>query len=155
MAFISITRLRVRSLRFLPAFGVHTSRSIRQVKRAPGFRGGSLLADRQWAFWTMTAWDNRDSMRDYMTAGSHRAAMPRLLDWCDEASVVHWDMPDDSAGLEQSSQGDGLPSWTEADRRMRQDGRASKVRHPSPDHAGLTFRAPRLTGGGPIRPARD
>lgn len=55
MPFVSIMRLRVRSVRFLPGFALHTLRSIRQVRHAPGFRGGSLLADRAWTFWTMTA----------------------------------------------------------------------------------------------------
>ena len=143
MRFISITRLRVRSLRFLPSFALQTFRSLGQVKMAAGFQGGSLLADRDWTFWTMTAWDSQRSMRAYMTTGSHRTAMPYLLDWCDEASVVHWEQPDE-----------GLPSWTEADRRMRQDGRASKVRNPSPQHATLTYRDPRVTTAGPIRAAR-
>jgi hypothetical protein len=91
MPFISITRLRVRSIRFLPFFMLYTFRSLRQVKSAAGFQNGGLLADRSWTFWTMTAWDNQESMRRFMTAGSHKEAMPRLLDWCDEASVVHWD----------------------------------------------------------------
>ena len=30
------------------------------MKAGPGFRGGALLADRSWAFWTMTAWDGHD-----------------------------------------------------------------------------------------------
>jgi hypothetical protein len=142
MPFVSITRLRVRSLRFLPSFALHTWRSLRQVKGAPGFRGGSLLADRRWTFWTMTAWDSQDNMRRYMTGGDHRVAMPYLLDWCDEASVVHWDQPHDA-----------LPSWDDADRQMRQNGRASKVRNPSSDHAGLSFRSPRVTAAGRILPA--
>ncbi len=142
MPFISVTRLRLRSVRFLPAFALHTSRSLRQVRAAPGFRGGSLLADRGWTFWTMTAWDRREDMRGYMMAGPHRVAMPYLMDWCDEAAVTHWDQPDDP-----------LPSWPEADRRLRESGRASKVRRPGPDHAGLTFRKPRLTLAGPINPS--
>lgn len=142
MPFVSVTRLRLRSVRFLPRFVVHTLRSIRQVKHAQGFLGGSLLPDRSWTFWTMTAWDSRDSMRAIMVSGSHRTAMPFLLDWCDEASVTHWDQDTDA-----------LPPWTEADRRMRESGRPSKVRNPSPEHAALAFRAPRTIGGGPIRPA--
>jgi len=90
----------------------------------------------------MTAWDNQESMRRYMTAGSHKEAMSRLPDWCDEASVVHWDQTQAV-----------LPSWTEADQRMRANGRVSKVRNPSPQHATLSYRAPRVTRGGPIRPA--
>jgi uncharacterized protein DUF3291 len=141
MPFMSITRLRIRSIRFLPAFALHTLHSRNQVRHAPGFQGGSLLVDRALTFWTMTAWDGEDSMRRYMTAGAHRIVMPRLLDWCDEASVVHWTQPETA-----------LPSWAEADRRMRESGRPSKVRHPSPQHATLTYRTPRLTGAGPIRP---
>ena len=141
--FISVTRLRIRSVRFLPPFVVRTLRSLKQVKQAVGFQNGALLADRSWTFWTMTAWDTHESMRRYMTSGHHREVMPRLLDWCDEASVVHWEQPDAS-----------IPSWTEADKRMREMGRISKVRNPSPQHATLTYRAPRVTTGGTIRPAK-
>lgn len=142
MAFVSVTRLRIRSVRFLPAFALHTFRSLKQVKNASGFQGGALLADRSWTFWTMTTWDNGESMRRYMIAGAHKIAMPRLLEWCDEASVVHWNQPETD-----------LPSWNAADQRMREDGRASKVHNPSPRHAGLNYRAPRTTTGGTIRPA--
>ncbi len=82
-------------------------------------------------------------MRRYMTAGAHKTAMAKLMNWCDEASVVHWEQSDSA-----------LPAWLEADRRMRAEGRASKVRHPSPQHATLTFAAPRLTRSGPIRPSQ-
>lgn len=141
MPFISVTRLRIRSARFLPLFGWHTMRSLRQVRRAAGFCDGSVLADRAFTFWTMTAWNDQADMRRYMTSGPHRAAMPRLIQWCDEASVAHWTQDEDA-----------LPSWAEADRRMRGEGRASKVRHPSPRHAALAYRAPRLSGAGPIKP---
>lgn len=142
MPFVSITRLRIRSARFLPFFVLYTLRSLQQVKKAQGFKGGSVLPDRSWTFWTMTTWDNREDMRRFMTAGPHREAMPHLLDWCDEASVVHWERPEDT-----------LPTWTEADKRMRESGRASKVRFPSFSHATLNYRPPRVTTAGPIRPA--
>ena len=82
-------------------------------------------------------------MRAYMTSGDHRAVMPHLLDGCDEASVVHWEQPDDI-----------LPKWPEADRRMRAEGRPSKVRNPSAVHAALSFDAPRTTAAAPIHLAR-
>jgi hypothetical protein len=141
MPFISVTRLRLRSLRFLPGFAVYTSRSLQQVKRATGFHGGAVLADRSWTFWTMTAWESEEDMRRYMISGSHKAAMPRLMHWCDEASVVHWSQPETA-----------LPSWNAADERMRREGRPSKVRHPSHSHENLTYRSPRTTLGGPIEP---
>ena len=141
MPFVSVTRLRLRSIRFLPAFVRHNRRTLAQVKAAPGFRGGSLLADRALAFWTLTAWDSPEAMRAYMTTGPHRTAMPHLLDWCDEASVAHWDQD-----------GDALPDWPEADRRMRGEGRPSRLRHPGPDHAGLGFGPARTAFTAPLRP---
>lgn len=141
MAFVSITRLRIRSLRFLPGFALYTQQALAQVRKAEGFLGGSLLRDRKLTFWTMTAWTDRESMRRYMTSGAHLRAMPKLLDWCDEASVVSWTRAKATA-----------PGWGEADRRMRVEGRPSKVRHPSPDHQALAYRAPRLSQAIPIRP---
>ena len=141
MQFISLTRLRIRSVRFLPGFAVLALRSGRQVRAAAGFLGGSLLADRQWTFWTMTAWEDQQAMRAYMTTGDHRSAMPSLLESCDEASVAHWDQPQPD-----------LPTWLDADERMRREGRPSKVRFPSSDHAGMTFPRPRVAAASPLRP---
>ena len=143
MPFLSLTRLRLRSVRFLPVFALYTIRCNRQVKRSGGFLGGSLLPDRKLTFWTLTMWDREEAMRAYMVSGAHKEAMPHLMNWCDEASVTHWDQTEDN-----------LPSWEEADRRMRASGRVSKVRFPSADHAGLTYREPRLTGSAPIRPVQ-
>ena len=140
MVFVSLTRLRVRSVRFLPLFAWHAVRSNRQVQRAPGFLQGALLPDRQWTFWTLTAWESQEAMRSFMTTGDHKAAMPHLMEWCDEASVAHWEQQDAT-----------LPTWEEADRLMRETGRASKVRHPSPHHADLSYREPRTTRAAPIR----
>jgi hypothetical protein len=134
MTFVSLTRLRIRSFRFVPLFALHTWRSLRQLKRASGFQTGAILSDRSWTFWTITVWDAEESMRKFMLSGAHKIAMAHLMDWCDEASVAHWSQPDTQ-----------LPSWTEADRRIRESGRASKVRHPSPQHASLSYKAPRTT----------
>ena len=126
----------------MPRFVLLTLQSLKQAKDASGFRAGSLLADRKLTSWAMTAWDDHAAMRKYMTAGSHKVAMPLLLQWCDEASVVHWDREDGS-----------LPSWQVAAERMR-GGRASKDRNPSPDHADLNYRDPRFGGAFPIRAKR-
>lgn len=142
LTFISLTRLRVRSIRFLPFFAIYTYRALRQVRKAPGYQTGALLQDQDWTFWTITAWDSQESMRLYMTTGPHKKAMPHLMHWCDEASVSHW-----------QQEGRTLPTWEEADRRMREIGRPSKVRKPSSRHAGLTYREPRTSGSAPIRPA--
>ncbi len=134
MPVVSVTRLRIRSWRFMPRFVIHTLGTTRQVRGSDGFLGGALLPDRRRAFWTMTLWDDDAAMKRYMTSGAHLRAMPLLLDWCDEASVVRWTQ--DTAVP---------PDWHEADRRMRADGRASKLRHPAPTHAAINYAAPRLS----------
>ena len=142
MIFVSLTRLRIRSIRFLPGFALQTTRAQRQIRHAPGFLDGALLADRDWTFWTLTAWNSQDDTRAYLISGDHKKAMPHLQHWCDEASVTHWTQPTLP-----------LPTWPDADQRMRTQGRPSKVLHPSPHHADLTFRTPRTTTGGRIAPA--
>jgi hypothetical protein len=142
MPFVSVTRLRIRALRFLPGFLIQTVRTRSQVAAAPGFLTGALLPDRRWTFWTLTLWDSAESMRAYITTGAHRTAMPQLMHWCDEASVAHWNQADAI-----------LPGWTEAEARMRREGRPSKVRHPSADHPGMTFARARTSRATPITPA--
>ncbi|CAN5341225.1 hypothetical protein BH11PSE5_BH11PSE5_11280 [soil metagenome] len=111
MAFVSVTRLRVRSLRFMPGFFLHAAGSTSQIRRADGFIVGSLLRDRRLTFWTMTVWHGQADMRRYITNGAHFKAMPKLMDWCDEASVVHWEQPEEA-----------LAGWEDADQRMRVGG---------------------------------
>lgn len=143
MTFISVTRLRIRSARFLPAFLFDTWQSARQVRRADGYRGGRMLADRRHTYWTMTAWNDAVAMRAYMTSGPHRRVMPKLMGWCDQASIAHWTQDDET-----------LPDWHEADRRMRDEGRVSKVYHPAAGHDPMTFDAPRVSRGTSLTPER-
>lgn len=89
MTFISVTRLRVRSLFYVPQFVWRTLQSLRQTERAPGFMGGKVLREARNTFWTITAWEDAAAMNAFRTSGAHRTAMPKLLNWCDEASVVH------------------------------------------------------------------
>ena len=99
----SVTRLRVGSVRFLPAFVWKTFLTQRQVVRAPGFSGGRLLIDAGRTFWTLTAWENERAMKAFRGSGPHAKVMPRLVQWCDEAAYAHW-----------VANGDSVPSWPEA-----------------------------------------
>jgi hypothetical protein len=134
MAFISITRLRVRSWAYMPLFVWQTLQSVRQTERSAGFLGGKILRDTRNAFWTLTAWEEEAAMNAFRTSGAHRIAMPKLLDWCDEASVVHWNQETEE-----------LPTWMEAHRRMVEEGRISKVNHPSSDQLAKQIPAPRVS----------
>jgi hypothetical protein len=120
MPLISVTRLRVRSFLYLPEFLWDTFQSLRQVQRSSGFLGGRLLVNSGFVFWTMSAWQDEAAMNAYRTSGAHRKAMPKLLNWCDEAAVVHW--------VQESAE---IPEWQQAELHMSEKGRLSKVNHPS------------------------
>jgi hypothetical protein len=122
MPLVAVTRLRVRSYRFLLPFGWHAWRSFRQAKHATGGLGVKLRKANGLAFWTLTAWEDEAAMHAYRIAHPHRAAMPKLLEWCDEAAVAHWN--------QESAE---LPSWETAERHLAESGRLSKVNHPSVD----------------------
>jgi heme-degrading monooxygenase HmoA len=130
--FVSITRLRVRKLRYLVPFLFQSLRSSSQARRSDGNLSTDLLKDASNTFWTRSVWRDEAAMRAFMMSGAHRKVMPRLLEWCDEASVCHW-----------TQEGSELPSWAEAHRRMVADGRRSKVNHPSPAHTAFEIPAPR------------
>lgn len=130
---ISVTRLRVRSPRYLPLFIIYSILSSRQARRASGNNGVDLLRDADYTFWTKTAWSDEKAMHSFMLGGMHRRAMPKLLDWCNEAATVHW--------IQESPQ---LPDWHEAYRRIASEGRRSKVRHPSPAHLAYEIPKPKI-----------
>ena len=98
----------------------------------PGFLGGRLLRNARNVFWTITAWEDAAAMNRYRTAGAHRRVMPKLLIWCDEAAVVHWN--------QESSE---LPSWQEAHQHRLDEGKPSKVNYPSPAHVANDILAPK------------
>jgi hypothetical protein len=124
MPFLSATRLHLRSKLYYLPFLLYTWRSGRQARKSPGFRGGALGGDADGGMWTVTAWDLEASMREFRSSGAHRAAMPKLLNWCDEASFTHWTV--ETADL---------PTMDEAYQRLRSGGKISKVNHPSAAHA--------------------
>ncbi len=131
MPIVTVTRMRVRSVRFIPLFLIHAQRAIAQIRKADGHLAGAVKPDGACAYWTMSLWRDEHAMLGYVTSGAHRSAMKHLGDWCAEASMVRW-VQDHAT----------LPDWPEAARRLTEQGRASKLKHPGPDHAGHTFPAP-------------
>src|SRR4051812_37637056 len=99
MPVVSITRLRVRAWRYLPQFALQTFRIAFQAAKADGVLKVSLLRDGN-TYWTNTSWTSDATMKAFMHAAPHGPTMRKLLDWCDEAALVHW-----------TQDGPELPSW--------------------------------------------
>ena len=136
MAFISVTRLGLRSVRYWIPFSWYTFRSLRQLRQAAGFLQGSLIRDAHQVYWTITVWQDEASMRQYRNTGAHRQVMPKLMHWCDQASVVHW-----------TQQSVDLPSIYQAHQRMEAEGRLSKLKYPNKDHLAKHFSVPQPKKG--------
>ena len=116
----AVTRLRLRSWRFLFAFALHASRSQRQAATSPGCLRVVTRKTRGWAFWTLSVWESEEQLRAYLHASPHREAMPKLFPWCDEAVTCHW-----------SVESPAVPGWEEAVRELQRAGRLLRVKHPS------------------------
>ena len=122
MPVAAITRLRLRKLYLVPLLVLGAFRSRRQALGSDGCLAADVRMIGARVFWTRTLWRDQGAMRDFMRSGAHRTVMPKLVDWCDEASLVDWER-------------DTLPEWDEAEARLRNAGRLSRVKHPSPAQA--------------------
>jgi hypothetical protein len=140
MPLVSITRLRVRSWTYLPSFFVSALRSALQARRAEGNVAVSILREAHNTFWTRSLWTDEAAMKAFMLSGSHRTVMPKLLEWCDEASVARW--------VQDSAE---EPAWHDVYLRMQRDGRTSKVNHPSEAQTRFEFPAPKVGLIGTLR----
>ena len=143
MVFVSVTRLHLRSPFDFPAFGWNLLLTTWQIINTPGFLGGKLLQDANRTFWTMTTWDEQTAMKIYRNSGAHRSVMPKIQDWCDEASVVHWRQDDSS-----------LPNWREAHYRLVTKGFLTKLSKPSPAHLKRDIPEPMSPRDLPLRPRK-
>jgi Domain of unknown function (DUF3291) len=120
---VSVTRLRLRSLRFLLSFVYQARRSRLQAQRSDGCLGACVRETRGLTFWTLTMWADEGSLRHFLLTGAHRQVMPKLSHWCDEAAVARW-----------AEEAMDCPTWELAAIRLAQSGRLSRVRWPSELH---------------------
>ncbi|MBF2075080.1 MAG: DUF3291 domain-containing protein [Synechococcales cyanobacterium C42_A2020_086] len=126
MILVAATRLRLRSPRYLLPFLRYAFTSFWQAHRAPGNLGVRVHRQPQLVFWTLSLWQDEASLMAYRNSGSHRRAMPKLVDWCDEAITAHWPQEHPT-----------FPTWGELEQRLATSGRPSRVRHPSAAQAAL------------------
>lgn len=131
MYFISVTRLRVKSIWYLPQFILASEASLKQLKKTPGFIEGKELIDKHLTFWTLTMWRDEASMKIFRNGKPHQTAMRKLPGWCDEAAYVHWTTEDP-----------GLPEWLTAHEKLITIGRVTKVKEPTANQLNKNYPPP-------------
>jgi len=131
MPVVVVTRLRLRDPAFLDEFFTAAVAVLEQAKNSGGNLGADVLADANNAWWTLTAWQERDSMKAFVCTEPHLSTMAHLGDWCDEATFVDW---------EQASE--DLPDWQTSYRRLVADGQAASLAYASDAHQSRSFPPP-------------
>ena len=119
----SVTRLRVRSVIYLPAFIWQTFLSQGQVVRADGFRGGRLLIDPGRAFWTLTVWESERGDK-----GVSRLRLAR------QGYAAPCEMVRGSLLRPLGFRGRCSPGVARGLEQLVRDARLSRVEHPSPNY---------------------
>ncbi len=120
MPFVSVTRLRVKSILYLIPFMRANEASAQELKLSRGLLKGKELIDKKLTFWTITLWEDEESMRGFRSSLSHRNAMQHLPKWCNEASYHHW--------VQEENE---FPEWKTVSEKLFTEGKLSKVRNPS------------------------
>jgi hypothetical protein len=128
MVFISITRLKVKSIFYLPQFLRVNEASANQLIKTKGFLAGKELVDARLTFWTLTMWESDVEMKSFRNSIPHRKAMQKLPHWCSDASYFHWTQNEAI-----------LPSLKEASEKLLKQGNLTKVRNPSANQISNSF----------------
>ena len=131
MPVIVVTRLRLRDPALFDEFVGAAFAVLQQAQSSDGNLASDLLADADNVYWTSTAWRDRDAMNAFVGTEPHLSTMPRIDDWCDEATFVDWDQP--SADL---------PGWQTRYERLVADGQVTKLSNGSDAHETRHFPAP-------------
>lgn len=120
---VSITRLRVRSVWFLPLFGLHAMRSATQAMKSDGIVDFDTRVEDPFTHWTKTVWKDEPAMKNFRNSGAHQIAMRILSNICSEASYTRWQ--------QETAE---VPTWDEAHKAMLEQGKLSKLKKPSMFH---------------------
>lgn len=99
--YVSITRLKLKSIWLLPKFARQSNLVAQQAKESPG--NLKVKLSNRWFryFYTLTHWNSKETMQQFMIHGAHKTAMQQ---WSDYASEVK------AYGFETNEP----PKWKEA-----------------------------------------
>jgi quinol monooxygenase YgiN len=131
MPVMVVTRLRLRRPELLDDFFVASVAVIEQAKAASGSLGVDAMAENNDVWWTVSAWQDRAAMRAFVAAEPHHSVIPRVDEFCDEATFVDWEQ--DSAEL---------PAWDISYARLVAEGQSAALTDASPANQDRSFPPP-------------
>ncbi|ELS33890.1 MULTISPECIES: hypothetical protein [Pseudanabaena] len=123
MLYLSVTRLKLKSFRYLLSFLFYTDQILREIRASEGYLQGKLMATHNLSMWTMTLWTSEESARNFYLSGSHQLAMEKISEWTSEA--VHINHP---------TNWDQLPPWTDVTQLLANQGHFVPLTNPSENH---------------------
>ncbi|HVM15291.1 MAG TPA: antibiotic biosynthesis monooxygenase [Egibacteraceae bacterium] len=98
-AFAVTTRSRLRGFHRFPQMFIASRRIRRQLAETPGcVRFASIIAGPR-EFWTITVWENRDKMLDFMRSGAHEDIMWLFGKWLESFWLMRWRPTVEEIGL--------------------------------------------------------
>ncbi len=103
--FISATELHIRSFRHLFQFMKLSFSSMKQAKKSAGCLQAKMKLKKLRIGYTITVWDNKESMLQFRNSGAHKTAMQKIRIISHQNKVLHWE-------------DDKIPNWAEAKARL-------------------------------------
>jgi quinol monooxygenase YgiN len=101
-----------------PRFILRSVAAARQVRSAPGCLGASLIAQPlRRVFYTLSAWENRESLYAFAATQPHRDIMASLRPTMRTAAFTFWDVPTGQLPL----------TWDDAQQRLAEQARADRA----------------------------
>ena len=103
--FISVTRIHLKSLsKFFPFMALN-GKIQKQIKASPGLISSKVRMQNPWVYWTLTAWQDKESMMRFRNNGTHMEAMKKSRELSSDMKSLNWE-------------GEKLPGWREAAHRL-------------------------------------
>ncbi len=86
-----VSFLPLKHFRALPRFAWYSLQVQRQLARSNGLLGYSLDADiLRLRFWTLSAWEDRQSLTNFVDAIPHQAIMKKIAPLTKETKFEYW-----------------------------------------------------------------
>lgn len=114
-AFVMASRFEVHSFKEVPRFFLKALSAWKQVRSAPGALGATLEAQLfKGVFFTLSAWEDKESLYTYARAEPHRSIMGDLRSTMRASTFTFWEVPVDQLPI----------SWKDAKQRIDDQARA-------------------------------